>query len=178
MIQSLTRAQIHSFLGWKYDEPYAIYNMSGDDPQEALAFFSDPANGYFAIVGEGDELLGFCNFGADARVSGGDYDEENGVCYLQILVADEIPGFGRARMMQDMDSWGYSFRLGTTRAWFRTPADLDEIRRRSRRRASGDIDCIHLDELPLREPVGDEIRLEVEAFGLKVSVPDSEITGS
>ena len=31
-----------------------------------------------------------------------------------------------------------------TRAWFRTPADLDEIRRRSRRRASGDIDCIHL----------------------------------
>ena len=26
------------------------------------------------------------------------------------------------------------------------------------------IDCIRMDELPLREPVGDEVRLEVEAF--------------
>ena len=29
--------------------------------------------------------------------AGGDYDEENAVCYLQILLADEIPGFGRDR---------------------------------------------------------------------------------
>ena len=50
--------------------------------------------------------------------AGGDYDEENGVCYLQILLADELPGFGRDRMMRDMDAWGYSFRLGSTRAWF------------------------------------------------------------
>lgn len=50
--------------------------------------------------------------------AGGDVAEENGVCYLQILLADEIPGFGRDRMMQDMDTWGYSFRLGSARAWF------------------------------------------------------------
>ena len=54
--------------------------------------------------------------------AGGDYDEENGVCYLQILLADEIPGFGRHRMMQDMDTWGYSFRLGSARAWFEEDA--------------------------------------------------------
>ena len=54
--------------------------------------------------------------------AGGDYDEENGVCYLQILLADEIPGFGRTRMMQDMDTWGYSFRLGSARAWFEQDA--------------------------------------------------------
>ena len=50
--------------------------------------------------------------------AGGDYEEENGVCYLQILLADEIPGFGRDRMMRDMDAWGYTFRLGSARAWF------------------------------------------------------------
>ena len=55
--------------------------------------------------------------------AGGDYDEENGVCYLQILLADEIPGFGRDRMMQDMDTWGYSFRLGSARAWFEQDAE-------------------------------------------------------
>lgn len=54
--------------------------------------------------------------------AGGDYDEENGVCYLQILLADEIPGFGRDRMMRDMDAWGYTFRLGSARAWFEADA--------------------------------------------------------
>lgn len=59
--------------------------------------------------------------------AGGDYDEENAVCYLQILLADEIPGFGRARMMADMDAWGYTFRLGSARAWFeRDAADARE----------------------------------------------------
>ena len=50
--------------------------------------------------------------------AGGDYDEENAVCYLQIVLADEIPGMGRGRMMADMDAWGYSFRLGSAREWF------------------------------------------------------------
>lgn len=54
--------------------------------------------------------------------AGGDYDEENGVCYLQVLLAEEFPGFGRARMFADMDAWGYSFRLGSARAWFEQDA--------------------------------------------------------
>jgi hypothetical protein len=59
--------------------------------------------------------------------AGGDYDEENAVCYLQILLADEIPGFGHERMMADMEAWGYSFRLGSARAWFhRDAADARE----------------------------------------------------
>ncbi len=33
--------------------------------------------------------------------AGGDYDEENAVCYLQILLAEELPGCGRERMMAD-----------------------------------------------------------------------------
>jgi hypothetical protein len=55
--------------------------------------------------------------------AGGDYDEENAVCYLQILLADELPGFGRDRMMADMDAWGYTFRLGSSRAWFEQDAE-------------------------------------------------------
>ena len=55
--------------------------------------------------------------------AGGDYDEENAVCYLQILLADRIPGFGRDRCLADMDEWGYSFRLGSARAWFEEDAE-------------------------------------------------------
>jgi len=53
----------------------------------------------------------------------GDYDEENGVCYLQILLADRLAVMGRARMWEDMDAWGYSFRLGSARAWFEEDAE-------------------------------------------------------
>ncbi|MBF0470515.1 MAG: hypothetical protein HQL48_03985 [Gammaproteobacteria bacterium] len=49
--------------------------------------------------------------------AGGDYDEENGVNLLQIILADHLSGFGREQMMNDMDSWGYSYRLGSVRAW-------------------------------------------------------------
>ncbi len=55
--------------------------------------------------------------------AGGDPAEENAVCYLQILLADRLPGVGRDRMLQDMDAWGYSFRLGSSRAWFNQDAD-------------------------------------------------------
>lgn len=57
------------------------------------------------------------------RDAGGSDLEESAVCYLQILLADELPGIGRKRLMQDMDSWGYSFRLGSTAAWFASDAD-------------------------------------------------------
>ncbi|MDC9725879.1 MAG: hypothetical protein PSN44_08210 [Gammaproteobacteria bacterium] len=53
----------------------------------------------------------------------GDYDEENGVCYLQILLAEHLVGMGSKRMMDDMDSWGYTFRLGSAEAWFEHDAD-------------------------------------------------------
>jgi hypothetical protein len=49
--------------------------------------------------------------------------EEDATCYLQILLADELPGFGRARAFADMDAWGYSFRLGSARAWFEGDAE-------------------------------------------------------
>lgn len=56
------------------------------------------------------------------RDAGGDFDEENAVCYLQILLAEEVPGMGRDRMLADMDAWGYTFRLGSARRWFEEDA--------------------------------------------------------
>lgn len=50
-------------------------------------------------------------------------EEEDATCYLQIVLADALPGVGRARLMRDMDAWGYSFRLGSTRAWFERDAE-------------------------------------------------------
>jgi hypothetical protein len=55
--------------------------------------------------------------------AGGDVAEENAVCYLQGLMADRIRAYDRGRLFADMDAWGYSFRLGSARAWFEQDAD-------------------------------------------------------
>jgi hypothetical protein len=51
--------------------------------------------------------------------AGGDDEEECAVCYLEVLLAGELAPFDRARCLADMDAWGYSFREGSARAWFR-----------------------------------------------------------
>ncbi len=57
------------------------------------------------------------------RDAGGDDIEESAVCYLQVLFAEELPHVGRERLFTDMDAWGYSFRMGSTRAWFEQDAE-------------------------------------------------------
>jgi hypothetical protein len=52
------------------------------------------------------------------RDAGGDIDEENAVCCLQVVLAAELAGVGPERLMRDMDAWGYTFRLGSARAWY------------------------------------------------------------
>lgn len=49
--------------------------------------------------------------------------EEDATCYLQLLLADRLPGFGLDRALADMDAWGYTFRLGSARAWFENDAE-------------------------------------------------------
>ena len=50
-------------------------------------------------------------------------EEEDATCYLQIVLADALPGVGQDRLMADMDTWGYTFRLGSARAWFEHDAE-------------------------------------------------------
>ena len=49
--------------------------------------------------------------------------EEDATCYLQIVLAGQLPGVGSARLMADMDAWGYTYRLGSTQAWFEQDAE-------------------------------------------------------
>lgn len=49
--------------------------------------------------------------------------EEDATCYLQIVLGDALPGVGSERIQADMDRWGYTFRLGSTQAWFERDAE-------------------------------------------------------
>ena len=50
-------------------------------------------------------------------------EEEDAVCLLQALLGDALPGVGRERVWADMDAWGYTFRLGSARAYAEQDAD-------------------------------------------------------
>ena len=50
-------------------------------------------------------------------------EEENAVCVLQSLLGDALPGVGAERVLADMDAWGYTFRLGSARAYVHGDAE-------------------------------------------------------
>lgn len=50
-------------------------------------------------------------------------EEEDAVCVLQALLGDALAGVGRDRVLADMDGWGYTFRLGSARAYFERDSD-------------------------------------------------------
>ncbi len=54
--------------------------------------------------------------------AGGNYAEEDAVCYLQIILAGEL-GVPVEVICTDMDDWGYTFRLGSAKAWFESDAE-------------------------------------------------------
>ena len=59
--------------------------------------------------------------------AGGDDLEESAVCYLQLTLAGRLDGVAPSRIASDMDTWGYSFRLGSTSAWL--SSDSEDARR-------------------------------------------------
>lgn len=50
-------------------------------------------------------------------------EEEDAVCVLQALLGDALPGVGSERVLADMDDWGYTFRLGSAKAYFEGDSD-------------------------------------------------------
>lgn len=79
-VAPLTVADAHAILSWQYDEPYAIYNMGSAEkgaPEVMLdvQFLLEPRNGHYAVRDAIGELAGFCCFGEEARVPGGDYSQ-------------------------------------------------------------------------------------------------------
>ena len=77
-IRPITPAEVSAFVCWRYEPPYDLYNILLDDGNDAydkiVSYFLGSAIHCCAILHEG-ELAGFCTFGEDGRVDGGDYSQ-------------------------------------------------------------------------------------------------------
>jgi [ribosomal protein S18]-alanine N-acetyltransferase len=69
----MNEANARIILTWRYDEPYEFYNPNPTEIEENVRQFLDSKNAYYTITNSRGDLVSYCCFGQDARVSGGDY---------------------------------------------------------------------------------------------------------
>ncbi|MEO0455650.1 MAG: GNAT family N-acetyltransferase [Cyanobacteria bacterium P01_A01_bin.114] len=104
-IQPLEKDHALAILSWKYASPYDYYNFDPDTFQEDLCYLLDSRNAFFAILNRHRELEGYCSFGTDGQVPGGNYSAEAldiGMGIRPDLVGQ---GFGR-RYAQAVSKYG------------------------------------------------------------------------
>jgi len=63
-------------IDWRYEAPYDFYNVDPTLAEQGVQEYIIPENAYYSIHDASDELIGYCCFGQDARVPGGDYQDD------------------------------------------------------------------------------------------------------
>jgi ribosomal-protein-alanine N-acetyltransferase len=71
-ISILTAEDVEDILDWRYAPPYDLYNLSGSNREALLA----QENRYHAVREPSGRLVGYCCFGMEARVPGGEYPQD------------------------------------------------------------------------------------------------------
>jgi RimJ/RimL family protein N-acetyltransferase len=82
----LTVEQGEAMATWSYPGPWSVYDTSGP---------IDPAEGFWAVVDDADDVVGFACFGVEARVPG--LDEAPGVLDVGVGMRPDLVGQGRGR---------------------------------------------------------------------------------
>jgi RimJ/RimL family protein N-acetyltransferase len=87
----LTNDQALKIVTWQYDPPYEIYSLAPEDLNGLL----NPDYRYHQVLDEQDSLVGYCCFGLDAQVPGGEYSRgEPEVLDVGVGLAPKLTGQG------------------------------------------------------------------------------------
>ena len=102
-----------TILGWRYEEPYAVYNCPPGEVDESVRALLDPRNAYYAARDAAGDLIGYCCFGPDAQVAGGRYPADGmvdvGLGLRPDLTGNGLgPGFVSAILRFAEQELGYS----------------------------------------------------------------------
>jgi ribosomal-protein-alanine N-acetyltransferase len=80
------------FVKWKYEPPYDVYNCRPGEMDKAIRYNIDPENNVYAMFSQDGKLIGYCSYGKDAQVPGGDYSEE--ALDIGLMIKPELTGQG------------------------------------------------------------------------------------
>lgn len=95
----VNEAQVKAFLAWRYEPPYDVYNADAEADDASLDYFLDPATACHAIVDEMENLVGFCTFGKDGQVPGGDYSAD--ALDIGMGMRPDLTGQGHGALFRD-----------------------------------------------------------------------------
>ena len=74
-LKPITEDEARQLVAWRYEPPYDIYNLDAAHTEDAVRYYLDPQYQIYGITDQDGIFIGFCSFGEDARVGGGDYSE-------------------------------------------------------------------------------------------------------
>lgn len=95
IFQPLRKQQALIILDWQYPAPYDCYNFNANSVREDLCYLLDKRNAFFAILNQREKLEGYCSFGSDGRVPGGNYDIE--ALDIGMGIKPDLVGRGRGK---------------------------------------------------------------------------------
>ncbi len=91
----MNEADAHTIKMWRYEGPYAVYNI--DDDPNSLAELLDRRSPYYAVRNEQGELIGFFVFGTSAQVGNVDIPglySENSTITIGLGMRPDLTGKG------------------------------------------------------------------------------------
>lgn len=80
---------------WRYDPPYDYYNPDPDRAKQNIQRFLDRPEDYAGIYDEHRQLMGYCCFGAEAQVTGGNYTD--GALDIGVGLHPDLTGKGNGK---------------------------------------------------------------------------------
>lgn len=76
---------------WRYPPPYDIYDLL--ENEETISYALDPQNRFYVMKDPQGELVGFCSFGKDGQVPGGNYSVD--ALDIGLGIRPDLVGKGR-----------------------------------------------------------------------------------
>lgn len=83
---------VRDFVKWKYEPPYDVYNCPPGEVEKTIRYNIDPGNNVYAMFNQDDRLIGYCSYGKDAQVPGGDYSDE--MLDIGLMINPKLTGQG------------------------------------------------------------------------------------
>jgi RimJ/RimL family protein N-acetyltransferase len=101
----ITGPEARTIMSWRYPFLDTLFDPDPDELEDDVAALLVPAYHYFAARNDDGELVGFCCFGEDAQVPGGDYTRP--ALDLGMGLRPELTGQGRSHLfLQAAMAWG------------------------------------------------------------------------
>lgn len=95
--RQLEKEHALAILNWRYTSPYDYYNFDTNTIQGDLHYLLDSKNAFYAILNLQGDLEGYCSFGSDGQVPGGDYSSSSKALDIGMGIRPDLVGRGRGK---------------------------------------------------------------------------------